>query len=102
MRTTTAGFSEFPGASGVGFEFVDFMEAAFQAFEELLVKGIGRRHEGIMDPKTILSRLDQAGFSEVGQMTRGRWLRDSDDLDEVADTKLALLKQMEDAQARRV
>lgn len=88
-RAATAGLAESGGAAGVGLDFLYAVKAMFQAFEQFFVRGGSRGSEAIKNPGAVFAGCDEAGFSQIGKMTRDGGLGSLDNCHEVSDAKFA-------------
>lgn len=75
------------------------MEAAPQALQQVALKQCSGRSQFVEAPQPVLSRDDQTGPAQIGQMTRGLGLWDSENLHQVAHADLASQEQVKDSQA---
>ncbi len=77
----------------------DFSETAAEAAEEGSVDRMGGRCQGVIDPFSVPSRLDQSRTAQVGKVSRNLWLRHAQNALEFTNTMLALREEVQEPDA---
>jgi len=77
-------------------------EARAQALEQLSVKRRLRRSEPVEAPQSIFTHFNEPRPAQVVEVMRRHRLGHFQDRDDVADTEIAILQQMEDSEPRAV
>ena len=75
------------------------LEPGQRLAQELGGPGVGGRSDAVVHPLALASRLDDPRAAQVGQVAADLGLRLLQNLDEVADAKLLVAHQVEQAQA---
>lgn len=77
-------------------------ETCTQAIDQLFMKCISGWGEGIINPSTILPRIDEAAAAQIAQMPGRRGLRNAQYLNQITDADFTLAKHVENPQSRAV
>lgn len=101
-RTATAGLPELRSAFEVVTKLWHLAEAAAQAVHQLSVKRALGLRQCIEDPQSLLLSFDEPSRTQMSKMPRGGGLRDTQELHEVADAEVSLVKEVQDTQPSRI
>src|SRR5262245_1650885 len=85
LETATGRFSKPLTVSGDG---VDGRQCVLPEVGQRAQDRVVERREPVMDPQALSPRLDQAGSSEVGEVSRHGWLRQLQRVVNLADANL--------------
>jgi hypothetical protein len=99
LRAAAPSRPNLAGARGIGLDFRDLTEALPDAGKQVLLEIASGRGQRIESPEALLPCEDQSSSSQIRQVSRHARLGHLQNLDQVSDTHLSILKEIQDAQS---
>jgi hypothetical protein len=75
-------------------EYLFFPEVLLETLHKYFVRFAAKRRITIVNPQSVFSSLGQSGLAKIGQMPRGRGLRNIQYRDDMTNAQLAVLQKV--------